>query len=875
MALNYLYMFEFVVDDLLITTMNECAPEEYPTYVEMSFRSQCYVSICDQEEGGCMEATCRNGKCALFALDEELAENDTLFVHVYKRRPGKKCKFLLGLAAVPVYAMFKKVTRHFHEENPSLVMYLGISLDDEENENTQKSGDGNTTEKKNGDGNTDKKRQSTASNKDNKRQSNAGGKGEKQKSQKDGGQKKKERKKGGQDEEKKEEGGEQQAEETKPEEKQEKPAEKRESTKPKKKERKPCPVREEPPPPDSKYKTVCQQAAEAAQSSKDAEREAWETECRDRYEPDRDRTEEEQRKNESNNQNGGNGDGNGECPKEPNFVAGCMTEINPRQEEYCPTAEISKKLLSLTHCNGKQTGNIVLIIRLSCMGPCIVSPFIFGKNSLCQPPLCAPDCEPPATQPCDKKKGKTDYPGPPNPASNTFTANYHNDRAAGGGGGGRIAGGGPHSCCPSQPKKCCKPKVTVEPVHRYFNCDPCAGCPFAERPCDTPNCPNNRQSSNPCDGDKDKAFDPCACFDKKKQALKEKASKGKKGKREKGGMDSGLENTEKLQECVCDECREMDQMRLAGGCDVSGRLTGGCDDCDEIRRLTGGCGACNERSGRKKCKCEEPQPVPAPPYFPPTPICPPMAESQVVRKATAEEGDYDEFEANLNGTGITIRVLKNSHTVTDVLDSENEDSGCEMSNEICGKKKSKNSCPEDIYNNPSSKKLLQTRTGGKIENGCNLPLVKGTIKYSENERCLGDRFEIPSSSIRPCEGRVNKVSKYRKTPLELKNCCLQVAGENIDNTMNCAHARAPKGGIEVCHKKCVDEDSDVFVLRLGKKQHSQNKKKLVELELKTPKEPFACPIQHTTVFTHVNEKILDAEMGKKGGKKKGKKGKKK
>lgn len=89
--------------------------------------------------------------------------------------------------------------------------------------------------------------------------------------------------------------------------------------------------------------------------------------------------------------------------------------------------------------------------------------------------------------------------------------------------------------------------------------------------------------------------------------------------------------------------------------------------------------------------------------------------------------------------------------------------------------------------------------------------------------------------------------------------------------MKCANIREPKKGIEVCQKKCVDENSDVFLLRLGKKQNTQGKKKLIELELKTPKEPIICPKQFTTVFTHVDEKTLDAEMGNKG--KKGKKGK--
>lgn len=132
-------------------------------------------------------------------------------------------------------------------------------------------------------------------------------------------------------------------------------------------------------------------------------------------------------------------------------------------------------------------------------------------------------------------------------------------------------------------------------------------------------------------------------------------------------MESAPDDSLHLKECECDECNEMKNMRLRGGC----------DDCNEVRRLSG---------GRNPCPCPEPVPEPVIQYIPQMPICPTLPEAGVVRTATPEEeGCYDEFEANLNGTGITIRVLKNSHTVTNVLDSENEDSGCEMSNEICGK----------------------------------------------------------------------------------------------------------------------------------------------------------------------------------------------
>lgn len=53
LADNFLYMLEFVVDDLLITRPNLCAPEEYPTCTEITFRSV-FLNIRDRENGSCV-----------------------------------------------------------------------------------------------------------------------------------------------------------------------------------------------------------------------------------------------------------------------------------------------------------------------------------------------------------------------------------------------------------------------------------------------------------------------------------------------------------------------------------------------------------------------------------------------------------------------------------------------------------------------------------------------------------------------------------------------------------------------------------------------------------------------------------------------------
>lgn len=229
------------------------------------------------------------------------------------------------------------------------------------------------------------------------------------------------------------------------------------------------------------YKTDCQRIAIEAQAARDRDRLAYEREWRALNGLEQKHVDSD---DEATILLKERPIGDTECHKEPMFVTGCTTEMYPRQEEYCPTAEISKKLLALLHCNGKQTGNIVLVIRLSCMGPCIVSPFIFGKNSLCQPPLCAPDCTPAASMPCDKKKGKAAYPGPPNPPT---PIQAPRPSSAMGPGSGAIPGT-TTSCCPQEKKKCCKPSDIKPPIYRFFNCDPCSGCPFGERPCDTPNC---------------------------------------------------------------------------------------------------------------------------------------------------------------------------------------------------------------------------------------------------------------------------------------------------------------------------------------------------------------------------------------------------
>lgn len=123
MAQNFLYMLEFVVDDLLITRPNMCAPEEYPTCCELTFRSHVFVSICDKEFGGCIDTARKSGKCCLFSLETPISRSDRLQLNVFKKRTDQ-CKFLIGATEIPVHRMFDKVTDEFYAKNPNWDAHL-------------------------------------------------------------------------------------------------------------------------------------------------------------------------------------------------------------------------------------------------------------------------------------------------------------------------------------------------------------------------------------------------------------------------------------------------------------------------------------------------------------------------------------------------------------------------------------------------------------------------------------------------------------------------------------------------------------------------------------------------------------------------------
>lgn len=276
---------------------------------------------------------------------------------------------------------------------------------------------------------------------------------------------------------------------------------------------------------------------------------------------------------------------------------------------------------------------------------------------------------------------------------------------------------------------------------------------------------------------------------------------------------------------------------------------------------------------------------------------------------------YDEFEACLNGSGLTIRVLKNTHKVESVNDgagsnlNADDDPVYKPNLENCP---STNCLNELLQRSDFARKHIQRRTRGNIFNHPKIPKVRANIKYSGNDTCETDDYYVPFSKIKEaCENVEAKVDCYRSQICDRneakldcyrrrlcgggapvipaippsknqRNCCMQVEAKDIKDTMKGVNLDTRQKGIEVCYKTCEETDSDVFLVKLGSKSKSQYKKNTIEIELRTPKQPVILPMSKVTTETYVTEALLDAAgkggkgKGKKKGKGKGKgKGKKK
>ncbi|XP_036338094.1 uncharacterized protein LOC118747962 [Rhagoletis pomonella] len=258
---------------------------------------------------------------------------------------------------------------------------------------------------------------------------------------------------------------------------------------------------------------------------------------------------------------------------------------------------------------------------------------------------------------------------------------------------------------------------------------------------------------------------------------------------------------------------------------------------------------------------------------------------------------YEQFEACLNGSGLVIRVLKNTYVVEsadDGMQQGGHDSGsdCEGKNT----KQNNNQCEtlnEILQRSSFAKNHVKRRTNGYIINGPRLPKIRANIKYSANDSCEPDNYCLPFNKIKSICNADQKLELYRRKgpccdddscgpiapPLparDIRNCCLQVDPQDIKDTLKGINTDTRKKGIEVCYRTCEDTDSDVFLVKLGNKQHYRPKRNTIEIELKTPKQPIILPKQKMTTETQITDKELDEALAAlcAGNKKKGKKGKK-
>ncbi|EDW69392.1 uncharacterized protein [Drosophila virilis] len=307
---SLIYMLEFVVDDLLITRQNLCAPEEYPTCVEITFRSSVFLNICDREYGTCVnpkQPKC--GKCCIFALESPITDKDRLLIHVYKKRTNR-CKFLIGLTELPMKPIFDRVRESFDAENVN-------------------------------------------------------------------------------------------------------------------------------------WEKIWHEQLQNIPKMK-----------------------------------GPNKDVLDNCA--------CYDPGHERREQLCPTSELTKRLLPLFNLCKQQTGNIVLIMRLLCNGPAIVSAFslnhsICSRNPVGPPPCpspCPPPCPPPCPSPCQP-------PCPPCPSCGKFKAPCEPERCPEDpcdpccGGGSASATGGPMDTG----KRCCRGKCPPCPLPKCVQPDPCYQPPPEPKKC--------------------------------------------------------------------------------------------------------------------------------------------------------------------------------------------------------------------------------------------------------------------------------------------------------------------------------------------------------------------------------------------------------
>uniref|UniRef100_A0A182MSJ6 Uncharacterized protein n=1 Tax=Anopheles culicifacies TaxID=139723 RepID=A0A182MSJ6_9DIPT len=192
-------------------------------------------------------------------------------------------------------------------------------------------------------------------------------------------------------------------------------------------------------------------------------------------------------------------------------------------------------------------------------------------------------------------------------------------------------------------------------------------------------------------------------------------------------------------------------------------------------------------------------------------ICPKGSLASIVgTEIVPEVQPYDEYAAELNGNAICIRVEKNANIAVSI-------DGGEESNECTKGCWTSLTLPDGVYG-------LKEEYIRQEANGCQLPVVRGTLKYPAYQ-WSGD-FMLAKKTT-PVT-----IEDYRKKPDPTRTVGLQALPEQLER--DCA-------GIEICRKGWHEPNVDVFLLKLGKNKRTSavgsSPRNEVEIELRTPRGP--------------------------------------
>lgn len=208
----------------------------------------------------------------------------------------------------------------------------------------------------------------------------------------------------------------------------------------------------------------------------------------------------------------------------------------------------------------------------------------------------------------------------------------------------------------------------------------------------------------------------------------------------------------------------------------------------------------NERNFFKPNQCEEKCGSPKVP----------INSSAIQTESTKKVPEFDEFVAEINGNSLIVRVSKNSQVVTRML--EYNTSSMKEPN-ICRKKSVKKCCCGLDFQNLTDLQIQNNCLGQTYENSSKLPFIRGNLKYPA-------RFNFPE----PLQHNIpQNFHRGHFQTASNRNLCQQMNEQGFEYGPKIAK------GIEIFKRGSSDPNSDVLLLKMGKKRNQ------IELEMRTPK----------------------------------------